>query len=59
MYGVLIKALRMQSSTLSTLLWLVQCLLVVRASGFALLERSPTPTPIAIAPAQNWYIPIT
>jgi len=49
------KGLTMQLSMLAILLWLAQCLLVVSASDFALLERAATPTPISVAPSQNWY----
>ncbi len=46
----------MQASFISTLLWLAQCALLVRASGFGLVERAaPSATPISVAPAQNWY----
>lgn len=48
----------MQTPTLSRLLWLSQCILLVSASKFALVERasaSAVPTPISVAPSQNWY----
>lgn len=47
----------MQTPILFRLLWLSQCLLLVSASRFALVERasaSAVPTPISVAPSQNW-----
>lgn len=47
----------MQTPMLSRLLWLSQYILLVSASRFALVERasaSAVPTPISVAPSQNW-----
>lgn len=47
---------KMQFTMPATMFWLVKWVLVVCASGNALLERAATPSPISIAPSQNWYI---
>ncbi|CAF9917349.1 MAG: hypothetical protein ALECFALPRED_011113 [Alectoria fallacina] len=49
----------MLTPSLSRLLWLSQFILWVSASNFALVERasasaSAVPTPISVAPSQNW-----
>lgn len=49
----------MQTPILSRLLWLSQYIVLVSASNFALVERasaSAVPTPISVAPSQNWYL---
>ena len=51
----------MQTPTLFCLLWLSQYMAVVSASKLALVERatassSAVPTPISVAPSQNWYV---
>lgn len=49
----------MQTPVLFCLLWLSQYIVLGSASEFALVERasaSAVPTPISVAPSQNWYL---
>ncbi len=51
----------MQTPIFSRLLWLSQYIVLVSASNFALVERaseSAAPTPISVAPSQNWYLSV-
>ena len=54
------RGFKMQTLSLSCLLWLSQYIALASASKLALVERasaSAVPTPISIAPSQNWYLP--